>query len=424
MAENNPQGGAQNKLGELFVEFGTKGLPSLLKNLNSVSASFLLGKNAATQFADTLTKPFKEAGNTAVGIGKMANALGATSKEYQKLAHYITSKNGSKGILGDIEKFNDIFTKLHAGQGGLPEGIVQEFANLGLSPKDYLGDYESTIKLLDDIKDRTDGLTKQGRNLAFSNLGMSSEWGYLFDRGDFNLTDAFSLPDDVIETNTRTAESLAELSLAFEQLTNLLVAEFAPTLTDIINKLKDFMLNINKNKEKIERVANISAGAVAGAMVAGPGGAVAGAISAEQGNRQVRTQKMAGGGDGKHVPVTFGETNLDTIKPSKFAQWINPSGVGTEQTGKFLDKYLWGPLGITKLIEGISTGGAAPVPDFMNTHAATTPPGMNNLSQNITITNQNNITGDNAQEIATEIARINAQDIEYTQYQLQNLTGI
>lgn len=74
--------------------------------------------------------------------------------------------------------------------------------------------------------------------------------------------------------------------------------------------------------------------------------------------------------------------------------------------------------------DGAPTGGAAPVPDFMNTPAATTPPGMNNLSQNITITNQNNITGDNAQEIATEIARINAQDIEYTQYQLQNLTGI
>lgn len=74
--------------------------------------------------------------------------------------------------------------------------------------------------------------------------------------------------------------------------------------------------------------------------------------------------------------------------------------------------------------DGAPTGGAAPVPDFMNTPAATTPLGMNNLSQNITITNQNNITGENAQEIATEIARINAQDIEYTQYQLQNLTGI
>lgn len=251
--ENKNQGGAQNKLGELFVEFSTKGLPSLLKNLNSVSASFLIGKNAATQFADTLTKPFKEAGNTAVGIGKMANALGATNREYQKLATYVKSKNVSEGILGDVERFNDIFTKLQTGQGGLPEGVVREFANLGLSPEDYLGDYESTIRLLNDIRDRTNGLTKQGRNLAFSNLGMSSEWGYLFDRGDFNLSDAFSLPDDVIEKNTKAAESLAELTLAFDQLKSLLIADFAPALTDTVNTLKNFVQNFDKNKENIKK---------------------------------------------------------------------------------------------------------------------------------------------------------------------------
>lgn len=394
MAENNQQGRAQNKLGELFVEFSTKGLPSLLKNLNSVSASFLLGKNAATQFAQTLSQPFKEAGNTAVGIGQMANALGATSKEYQKLAHYITSKNVSKGILGDIEKFNDIFTKLHTGQGGLPEGIVREFANLGLSPEDYLGDYESTIKLLDDIKDRTDGLTKQGRNLAFSNLGMSSEWGYLFDRGDFNLTDAFSLPDDVIETNTRTAESLAELSLAFDQLKSLLVADFAPALTETVNTLKSFVLNFDKNKENIKKTTSVIGGAAAGAAVGSVvpvvgtvTGAVVGGV-AGAGKYAVENMHKAGKPNQKEIPIWKQLTDFGQYK------------------------------------DGAPTGGAAPVPDFMNTPAATTPPGMNNLSQNITITNQNNITGENAQEIATEIARINAQDIEYTQYQLQNLTGI
>lgn len=394
MAENNQQGRAQNKLGELFVEFSTKGLPSLLKNLNSVSASFLLGKNAATQFAQTLSQPFKEAGNTAVGIGQMANALGATSKEYQKLAHYITSKNVSKGILGDIEKFNDIFTKLHTGQGGLPEGIVREFANLGLSPQDYLGDYESTVKLLNDIRDRTNGLTKQGRNLAFSNLGMSSEWGYLFDRGDFNLSDAFSLPDDVIEKNTKAAESLAELGLAFDQLKSLLVADFAPALTETVNTLKSFVLNFDKNKENIKKTTSVIGGAAAGAAV-GSAVPVVGTV----------TGAVVGGvaGAGKYAIE-------NAHKSGKSNQGEIPLWKQLTDFGQYKD--------------GAPTGGAAPVPDFMNTPAATTPPGMNNLSQNITITNQNNITGDNAQEIATEIARINAQDIEYTQYQLQNLTGI
>lgn len=394
MAENNQQGRAQNKLGELFVEFSTKGLPSLLKNLNSVSASFLIGKNAATQFADTLTKPFKEAGNTAVGIGKMANALGATNREYQKLATYVESKNVSKGILGDVERFNDIFTKLQTGQGGLPEGVVREFANLGLSPEDYLGDYESTVKLLNDIRDRTNGLTKQGRNLAFSNLGMSSEWGYLFDRGDFNLSDAFSLPDDVIEKNTKAAESLAELTLAFDQLKSLLAADFAPALTETVNTLKSFVLNFDKNKENIKKTTSVIGGAAAGAAV----GSVVPVVG-------TATGAVVGGvaGVGKYAIE-------NAHKSGKSNQGEIPLWKQLTDFGQYKD--------------GAPTGGAAPVPDFMNTPAATTPPGMNNLSQNITITNQNNITGDNAQEIATEIARINAQDIEYTQYQLQNLTGI
>lgn len=392
--ENKNQGGAQNKLGELFVEFSTKGLPSLLKNLNSVSASFLIGKNAATQFADTLTKPFKEAGNTAVGIGKMANALGATNREYQKLATYVKSKNVSEGILGDVERFNDIFTKLQTGQGGLPEGVVLEFANLGLSPEDYLGDYESTVKLLNDIRDRTNGLKKQGRNLAFSNLGMSSEWGYLFDRGDFNLSDAFSLPDDVIEKNTKAAESLAELGLAFDQLKSLLVADFAPALTETVNTLKSFVLNFDKNKENIKKTTSVIGGAAAGAAV----GSVVPVVG-------TATGAVVGGvaGVGKYAIE-------NAHKSGKSNQGEIPLWKQLTDFGQYKD--------------GAPTGGAAPVPDFMNTPAATTPPGMNNLSQNITITNQNNITGDNAQEIATEIARINAQDIEYTQYQLQNLTGI
>lgn len=394
MAENNQQGRAQNKLGELFVEFSTKGLPSLLKNLNSVSASFLIGKNAATQFADTLTKPFKEAGNTAVGIGKMANALEATNREYQKLTTYVKSKNVSEGILGDVERFNDIFTKLQTGQGGLPEGVVREFANLGLSPEDYLGDYESTVKLLNDIRDRTNGLKKQGRNLAFSNLGMSSEWGYLFDRGDFNLSDAFSLPDDVIEKNTKAAESLAELGLAFDQLKSLLVADFAPALTETVNTLKSFVLNFDKNKENIKKTTSVIGGAAAGAAV----GSVVPVVG-------TATGAVVGGvaGVGKYAIE-------NAHKSGKSNQGEIPLWKQLTDFGQYKD--------------GAPTGGAAPVPDFMNTPAATTPPGMNNLSQNITITNQNNITGDNAQEIATEIARINAQDIEYTQYQLQNLTGI
>ena len=57
MAEdNNNQGGAQSKLGELFVDFGTKGLGNLVKGLNKIQAQFLLTKNAGEQFVKTKRK--------------------------------------------------------------------------------------------------------------------------------------------------------------------------------------------------------------------------------------------------------------------------------------------------------------------------------------------------------------------------------
>ena len=77
---------AQTGLGQLFVDIGINGLGKTLKGLNSVAATFLLGKNAANQFAQSIMQPFKEAGNAAVGIGKMSNALATSSMEYQKLA--------------------------------------------------------------------------------------------------------------------------------------------------------------------------------------------------------------------------------------------------------------------------------------------------------------------------------------------------
>ncbi|MBQ2285319.1 MAG: hypothetical protein II244_06610, partial [Clostridia bacterium] len=72
-------GQAQNNLGQLFVDIGVGGLGQTLKALNSVSASFLLTKNAATQAIKPFIDMGKQAANSAVGIGKMAAALGTTT---------------------------------------------------------------------------------------------------------------------------------------------------------------------------------------------------------------------------------------------------------------------------------------------------------------------------------------------------------
>lgn len=393
MAEENK---SQSKgIGELFVEFGAKGVPGLLKNLNSVSASFLLGKNAATQFAQTLTKPLKEAGKGAVEVGKLSNALDTSYKNVQKLQYYLKSKNVSEGLIGDLGNIQTTLRDVFSGFKEVPGEFALAFAQTGHLLEDYTDDFDNILQLVKDIQNAD--LTRSQRNQIFDFLGMSRDWGYLFSRGDFNLNDALALPDDVIEKNIKTAENIAEFGNALEQLKNLLVAEFLPPLTDFVKWFTGATNDIiSKNKSRNEITDNISKGLENNAGKLGVATAVAtgnvgvGTVVVGAGNL-AREQRSLGGKTGHIVPQQFGAAPLDF----GIAPWHKNKGT--------------------------PTGGAAPLPDFMDTAAI--PTGADSIVQNITISNSNTINGTNATEIANEIAAINAQQIQYNQYQISNMAG-
>ena len=135
MPEQPQQGGAQNKLGELFVQFSTKGLPSLLKNLNSVQAGFLLSTKAAQEFAKVVSKPFVDAGNSAVGVAKTAAALGASRKDVQKLEYYLKSKKIDPAVIGDMARIQQMYANYQEGQGGIDSNFLIGMNKLGLDWK-------------------------------------------------------------------------------------------------------------------------------------------------------------------------------------------------------------------------------------------------------------------------------------------------
>lgn len=383
--ENKNQGGAQNKLGELFVEFSTKGLPSLLKNLNSVSAGFLLSTKAAKVFIDTVSKPIKEAGSGAVGIGKMASMLGARKTDIGKLDYYFKSKKLNPSLIEDIAKRQQMYANWQGGTGGMDSNFLIGMNKLGLDWTKYNKSFESQLQLTQDIFNRQNQKNAVDRVNIYSLLGANQEWAYANERSDFNLKDAMSMSDKAIEDNIRSAEAMAEAEAALKQAGGMFISKFSQDIVKVSNDLTNVAKNIN-NPEVEKRLDQ--------AVETGKNYAQDGQASLFLG---------LGAGLGEKVANKVKGTTTGQAAPLSLIDY---------------------PKQLTQGFDGVPTGGAAPVPDFMNTPAATTPPGMNNLSQNITITNQNNITGENAQEIATEIARINAQDIEYTQYQLQNLTGI
>lgn len=358
MADNKPQ--AKNELGKLFVDIGIGGLGKTLKGLNSVAATFLLGKNAATQFAKTLTEPFKQAGNTAVGIGKMSNALATSSIEYQKLAMYLKKYNLSEELLGDVNKLEQTFYDLSQGFTNLQGSLAIGLAQAGLNAKDYKGTFEDTMKLIDDLQRATANMSKEKRNQILRQIGIGTDWGYLWDKGG-RAGDFYTISDEAVRANQSLAEAMAGLKNTMDNLWQEALSKMAPALTTIANRLDEWAKNWGQNGG-LDKTAN----------------AVKGAYN-----------------------ETKGWKVTDSLMP------IIPAAKAVKEA-----------------VKGYA-GGAAPIsPDVLNN--ASLPGNLSNTTQSITnnITHDITINGNNANEIANQIAGITAQDIQYTQYQATNLAGI
>ena len=411
MAEDNGDNKKSTGIGELFVEFGVKGLPNMLKGLNAVSASFLLGKNAASQFAQTLTKPIKEAGAGAVEIGKLSNSLDTSYKNVAKLQNYLKSKNVSEGLVNDLGNIQTTVRDVLSGFTELPGSFANAFAKTGHTLSDYSEDFTDILRLVKDIQNAD--LSRSDRNQIFDFFGISRDWGYLFDRGDFNLDDALALSDDVIEKNIEAAENLQKFNIALKNLTDLLIAKFLPSFTNFVNwfeqktklfinngDLDNFINGVETTQKNIEQTKKEITGAV----------------------NKAKEQKASG----LFVPLAAAGYYLESKQKKEQLPGINKQSlIGRPEI--FNSKKQSFYSGILPLsTNGASTGGAAPIaPDFMTTPEALAPSNISSMmDNNISITNQNNITGSNAQAIADKIAAINENDINYTQYQISNLPGI
>lgn len=384
MAENG-DGKKSTGIGELFVELGVKGLPTMLKSLNSVSASFLLGKNAASQFAQTLTKPIKELGNTAVAVGKLSAALGTSEKNVQKLGNHFQKYGGSKDYINDLAKTQqmlyDTFTK---GERGLDTGYIKALQRTKLDPTAYKGNFTDTIRLVNDIYKATEKMSDLEANATFRDLGWSEDWRYLFKRGGFNLNDALALPDDTIEKGIKAEENLQEFGIAMKALTNTIVGEFLPPLTKFVTWFNGFVSDTVENKEEIKKNVK-KVGNSAKLPFLGVAGIVYDQYKQKQGNTTGQAANIL----------------AEIAKPVPLVELPTPISTDTK--------------GYNGTLPNI---GAA----FTPTPQDLVPSNISSIAQtnNINITNQNNINGTNAQAIADSIISINENDISYSQYQISN----
>lgn len=389
----------RNDLGHLFVDIGINGLGKTLKGLNSVAASFLLGKNAATQFAQTLTQPFKDAGNNAVQIGKMSNALATSSDEFQRLSMYLKKFNLSDELLGDVNKLETTLYDLSQGFSNIPASMAVALQQTGLNIMEYNGTFESTMKLIDDLQKATSGMSKEKRNQILRQFGISVDWGYLWDKGG-RAGDYVTISKEAIKKNQELAESLESLKNTTTVVWQETLSKIAPSLKIIADNLNSWMVNF-KEDGGINKSFNATKGVV---------------------------QEIA--------PSNWWERGLNSLPVIAIPKMIygGYTGYNEPNTPKNNNSNL-PPLETIK--DESLTGGAAEVnqgylgelPDLTPPSVkenAGLPPNISNMVQNITnnITHDITINGNNAQEIADRIVGISEQDIQYTQYQAANLAGL
>ena len=205
---------AQNKLGELFVDIGVGGLGKTLKALNSVSASFLLTKNAATQAITPLLNMTKEGASLATALSKVSAETGLAQTKLLALKRFSDLNNVSfETLAGTIEGLQQ---KILGAKMGTDTASMQAFQLMGLNPLEL--SEKDPVKAFDEIKQRVQTLSPEVQTMALNLLGMNKELTYVYKQINGSLEDNLNNIQDTYKTSDEQLKNLEEQQKNFNKI--------------------------------------------------------------------------------------------------------------------------------------------------------------------------------------------------------------
>lgn len=191
MAEEQKQG---KDIGELFVEFGAKGLGSLLKGLNSVSASFLLTKNAANQAIKPIVDMSQKAAGTVTAWDKLSAVMGMSLKELQDIEIFTRLNNiDFSSYIGQLKTVQQKLMDIRTEQSSDVQGLTL----LGLTAYDF--DPKKPLEFMDKVKQRVLSLDEVTAASALRWLGLSEDLLYAWKQQNTTFNDRLRLNDKELE---------------------------------------------------------------------------------------------------------------------------------------------------------------------------------------------------------------------------------
>lgn len=229
---------AQNKLGELFVDLGVGGLGQTLKALNSVSASFLLTKNAATQAIKPIVDMSRQGGNLVTALDKINAVTGITAEKLQGIRNWSKLNNVSfESLVGSIENVQQALMDIRLGKG-----LNKGFQLLGIEA--WQLDPTKPLQALDLIQSKLKQVNEVTGATALRELGMNQDLAYTFKQAGKPLSQAIDeaglmeLTEQEIERLRKQQEAWNKFDIQLENSKTKLISNVDAVSTGL-NYLSD-----------------------------------------------------------------------------------------------------------------------------------------------------------------------------------------
>ena len=245
------EGKAQSKLGELFVDLGVGGLGKTLKALNSVSATFLMTKHAATQALKPIVDISKEGGNLAVTFEKLKSVTGVTEDTWGRVYHWAHRNSVEFSQLSNV--LGNVQQRLLKAQAGLDPEFAMALQNIGVDALRL--DVNKPLEIIDTIQAALKNIDNPAVKAAALNIiGLPQDFVFALERSNEKFSQAIaeteSLRQEEIDAQKRQNKAWKEIGDSLEVAAQRIVVSL-PIITEGLEKTAQFLGIFAKSPKQV-----------------------------------------------------------------------------------------------------------------------------------------------------------------------------
>lgn len=235
---NESNASAENKMGELYVDFGAKGLGGLLSGLNGVKAQFLLTKTAAEQAIKPVVGMSKSAAGSVTEFNKINAVTGLTISQLQDLKVWSELNNVSFGELtNQLKSMQQNLLDIRLGRGD-----VSGYQLLGIDPSQL--DYRNPMQAFAKIRERVQQVDEATGALALRQLGFSEDLLYAFKQNNNEIDKRLFLNNKEIQSLNEQQRAWNRLGATWNQAQQKFIAN-QKWIVDLLDKTTGVLNTLN-----------------------------------------------------------------------------------------------------------------------------------------------------------------------------------